>query len=254
MPINMVFHISPTRIHKDADLSIAVMPQKPGVNKPTKKKKIDSYDEGDAVSEVSFGTHTTHAHYGSCCSDHGDDLSRSIKSNRKEPDADWSSIRSEGPCKELPKPHLQQQPYKPYKEEITAGRTRRVGFGSVQVRQYHQTLGDNPCVQCGPPIQLDWTYNEEESLIPVDEYECQRWRRKKPHQMVLTSHQRRSVLSFYYGVSDDEMKVVQKAMHKIRRKRYWTKAFDRIYKLEDSVSVACYRMKKYFRRTREASS
>eukprot|EP00978_Attheya_sp_CCMP212_P001447 scaffold3023_cov50-Attheya_sp.AAC.3 len=52
---------------------------------------------------------------------------------------------------------------------------RGVSFGSVCVQYYPMTLGDNPSVSSGPPIQLDWCHSEE-SRTQLDEYELGRHR------------------------------------------------------------------------------
>jgi hypothetical protein len=54
--------------------------------------------------------------------------------------------------------------------EGVPGTPTRIPFESVQTRLHHQTLGDNPAVKYGPPIALDWEY-EEMSPVQVDEYE-----------------------------------------------------------------------------------
>jgi hypothetical protein len=46
-----------------------------------------------------------------------------------------------------------------------------IPFESVQMRVCHQTLGDNPAVKCGPPIALDWEYEEKSPAVQVDEHE-----------------------------------------------------------------------------------
>lgn len=49
---------------------------------------------------------------------------------------------------------------------------RNVSFAKVRVRQYGQTLGDQPC-NAGPPVALDWDFNEAPDE-DVDEYEASR--------------------------------------------------------------------------------
>lgn len=235
-------------------------PAKPSENaNPNHTNTIDD----DDVSTISDGTDTT-SNERSCCCDHADNLSDhnecivcdaetvettcTVKSILKEPEADWASIRSEGPWKRLSEPKM---PLGPLNEKPKGTRhNRSVSFDSVQLRQYSQTLGDNPCVSYGPPIQLDWKYEEEELAIPVDEYECRDRRWKHRQQMIMNCHKRTSMLTFYYGFSEDELKQAQKSIHKIQRQRSWTQALEPVYILEDVMSTAYRRAKKFARKRR----
>jgi hypothetical protein len=48
--------------------------------------------------------------------------------------------------------------------------SRRVRFGTVQIRNYFITLSDHPCCQGGPPIGLGWDYVVGCS-VPVDQHQ-----------------------------------------------------------------------------------
>lgn len=51
----------------------------------------------------------------------------------------------------------------------------KVGFTSVQIREYPRILGDNPSVSTGPPITLSWNYDEATAKdYDIDEWECKR--------------------------------------------------------------------------------
>ncbi|KAL3929785.1 MAG: hypothetical protein SGBAC_012055 [Bacillariaceae sp.] len=236
-------------------------PAKPSENAyPNHANTIDDFE--DAVSTISGGTNTT-SNERSCCCDHDNGASDhecmhcdaetvetacTVKSILKEPEADWASIRSEGPWKRLSEPNL---PIGPLNEKPKGTRhNRSVSFDSVQLRQYSQTLGDNPCVPYGPPIQLDWKYEEEELAIPVDEYECRDRKWKHRQQMIMNCHKRKSMLTFYYGFSEEELKQAEKSIHKIRRQRSWTQALEPVYILEDVVSSAYRRAKTFARKRR----
>lgn len=52
-----------------------------------------------------------------------------------------------------------------------------VRFSYVIIRNYDITMGDNPAVTAGPPIQLDWEYEEIPSL-PVHEFEIFKLKRR----------------------------------------------------------------------------
>lgn len=63
-----------------------------------------------------------------------------------------------------------------------------VSFDSICIRFYAQMVGDNPSVTYGPPISLDWDYEEMEA-IAVDEYERNRPKRRNVRQMVLSHYE-----------------------------------------------------------------
>lgn len=63
----------------------------------------------------------------------------------------------------------------------------KVSFASVQVREYHRILGDNPSVSSGPPISMSWNYDQDSSGdCTVDEWENKRYseRRSKSEMRV----------------------------------------------------------------------
>ncbi|CAJ1941293.1 unnamed protein product [Cylindrotheca closterium] len=256
--------------HADA-LSATNIPLTPVV-KPTANADPNPANtiDSDIVSTGSDGTDTT-ANERSCCCHHDDsDLDHGcmhyceaeaavgsltctkVKSILKEPYPDWASIRSEGPWKRLSEPQL---PLGPVEEKPKRARhNRSVSFDSVKLRQYNQTLGDNPCVPYGPPIQLDWKYEEEEVAIPVDEYEGRDRKWKFRQQMVMNCHKRRTLLTFYYGFSEEELKQSEKSVRKIQRSRYWTQALEPVIVLEDAVSSAVQRAKKFVHKRRKPRS
>jgi hypothetical protein len=54
---------------------------------------------------------------------------------------------------------------------IPLERRRAVGFGTVMVREYARSIGDNPSVSSGTPIGLDWSYFEP-TLVDIDTFEA----------------------------------------------------------------------------------
>ena len=99
-----------------------------------------------------------------------------------------------------------------------------VRFASVHVRKYKQTVGDNPAVMYGPPIQLDWEYQQSEP-IGVEEYEASRGRRRNMTQLVLSYYQRQNILTYVYGFSEEEVKRAKDEAKRVKMQRLVTKAF-----------------------------
>jgi len=128
---------------------------------------------------------------------------------------------------------------------------RSVSFRDVIIREYEQILGDNPAVSYGPPISLDWKY-QEVGIIPVDEYEDARKKRRNLRQMMMNYYQRKNTLMFCYGVTEQEMKRVDREIARIQRSRDITKYFialDCIYEVMymttnvGSLLCSCYKTK-----------
>lgn len=102
-----------------------------------------------------------------------------------------------------------------------ASKSKSVRFGNVAIRHYSQTLGDNPSCSYGPPVQLDWDFEENDPLS-VDNYEDKRAPRRSPRQMVLSFYLRKNLLMFYYGVSEDEIKVCKRQIKREKLHRSLT--------------------------------
>ena len=99
-----------------------------------------------------------------------------------------------------------------------------VSFAEVRIRSYDQTVGDNPSVSYGPPITLDWSYEEMEP-ISIDSYEDARGKRRTLREMILSYYHRRNVLSWQYGISDEELKLAKKQANKVKFERSVTQVF-----------------------------
>jgi hypothetical protein len=111
-------------------------------------------------------------------------------------------------------------------------RATGVVFHEVCIRNYEQTIGDNPSVSYGPPISLDWGYEEVEP-ITLDEYEKNRGPRRSTRQMMLNYYNRKNLLTWRCGATEDEMKAAEKEGNKIKGQRSITKAFLPAQKFEE---------------------
>eukprot|EP00569_Conticribra_weissflogii_P007454 CAMPEP_0171341882 /NCGR_PEP_ID=MMETSP0878-20121228/12394_1 /TAXON_ID=67004 /ORGANISM="Thalassiosira weissflogii, Strain CCMP1336" /LENGTH=145 /DNA_ID=CAMNT_0011844349 /DNA_START=102 /DNA_END=539 /DNA_ORIENTATION=+ len=70
---------------------------------------------------------------------------------------------------------------------------KRTSFSTISVREYYQTLGDNPSCLEGAPVSLDWTYKYEKS-VSLDEYENSRQQRRRRSELILGADERRKLL------------------------------------------------------------
>jgi hypothetical protein len=132
--------------------------------------------------------------------------------------------------KVLPKPDMERlariasNPAGGFFDKSQRRRAAGVVFKDVRIREYSQTLGDNPCVSYGPPISLDWDYEEFES-VGIDEYERSRGQRRSLRQMILSYYQRRNLLAWQYGISKEELKLAKRRANKCKSERALTNYF-----------------------------
>ncbi|CAJ1956787.1 unnamed protein product [Cylindrotheca closterium] len=98
----------------------------------------------------------------------------------------------------------------------------KVTFQHITVREYDQTIGDNPSVGYGAPISLDWHYQEDEPLH-VDLYESNRGGRRNMEQMHINHNQRKAIFTRNYGFSESEVKAAQKATDKVKSQREFSR-------------------------------
>jgi hypothetical protein len=125
-----------------------------------------------------------------------------------------------------------------------ATRERKVTFDSVQVRFYSQTLGDNPSVSCGPPITLDWNY-EEEPPVGIDEHQGSRGvPRGHPRRFCLNYHQRCNILTYYCGFTKAEIKRAERQVDKARSQRQITRFLLQAMIVEDFLGSAARKTKR----------
>ena len=137
-------------------------------------------------------------------------------------------------------------------QPTVAARTRRrrknkkksITFQAVLIRCYDVTIGDNPAVSYGTPVQLDWHY---EQLPPLDleAYESSRvTTRRPPRQMMMNYYNRRNLLINRFGYSEQEVEAAEKAANKIRTQRSMTRALLPTQMFEDLVSSAARKTKR----------
>jgi hypothetical protein len=127
-----------------------------------------------------------------------------------------------------------------------------VRFHEIQVRAYEQTMGDNPSVSYGPPISLDWVYEELEPM-DLEVYEATRRPRRTMRQMMLNFYNRRDILTRRCGFSEEELKVAKHEANKIKRGRAMTKAL-LPYQIMEEVMQSAVRKTKRFTQRRESTT
>ena len=137
-------------------------------------------------------------------------------------------------------------------DESRRKRQLNVGFAQVCIREYDQTLGDNPSVSYGPPISLDWGYVERDPMC-IDQYEAYRAPRRSLRQLCMNYYTRRNLLMWKYQVEEKEIKAATKQADKAKRGRAVTKYLLPYSKLEDFVTSAGRKAKRVVVKTKSAN-
>ena len=121
-------------------------------------------------------------------------------------------------------------------DDVTTSQVRRgskVQFGTVEIRDYKRILGDHPCVSIGPPLSIDWDY-EENKPQDVDEYEFDRvLSRKSQQEMYLNYYARKHILGQDY--TEGDFKQVKKQINIIKKHREISKSLGRVEIALESV-------------------
>ena len=84
---------------------------------------------------------------------------------------------------------------------------RNVSFSHLQVREYDITLGDNPSVSSGLPISLDWSYDPNERIAPIEAFEAVRIRRNSS-DLILSDRQRDGLLNSRADITYSDVSMV----------------------------------------------
>jgi len=116
-------------------------------------------------------------------------------------------------------------------------RSKSLAFDQIHVRYFDQTLGDHPSTSYGPPISLDWNYEDGESVF-LEDYEKNRKRRRTLRELMLNYYTRRNTLMWQYGYSEAELKRATRLCEWSAFQRSVTRYFLPISKVEEMVQSA----------------
>lgn len=125
---------------------------------------------------------------------------------------------------------------------------KSVGWGTVEIRSYSQTISYNPAVSYGVAIQLDWDYEVSEA-IDIMNYETNRGVRRNLMQMALSYYHRKNVLSWQYGHSKEEIKAAKKSVERAKLKQSITLSLLPCMRAEEAVESARRKAKRYLCKT-----
>jgi hypothetical protein len=100
----------------------------------------------------------------------------------------------------------------------SAIKTTKVGFSSIEIREYERIVGDHPDTKVGPPMSLGWAFVEHESRS-LDEYESSR---QKKGTRRMSSITRKNILKNVFEISEEEIRNAEKEVQKILKSRQKT--------------------------------
>ena len=104
----------------------------------------------------------------------------------------------------------------------TSSTSSTVSFDTVEIRGYYITLGDNPSCSRGPPISLDWKY-EQELVMKVEEYEQhhqqQQTGRRSKEQMIVPAVVREEMIRTNTDYTRSEIQDTVQEIQKIQKSR-----------------------------------
>jgi len=131
---------------------------------------------------------------------------------------------------------------------------KRISFGTIQIREHAQTIGDNPSCSYGTPVQLDWKHQDMEEM-DFEEYENFRSKggTRTKQQFHMNHFQRMNLLKMN-GYSTNEIKDSKKKVSKSRNQRERTKFlvsnYPQVVALEDAFESGVRKFKRSISKTK----
>lgn len=126
---------------------------------------------------------------------------------------------------------------------------RNVSFSNLEIRVYKMTLGDNPACSEGPPMTLDWEYQNESAVFDVDGYESTRGPRRQKREMCMSPNLRWWRLMRENGFSSTQIQKAVADAQKAQKMRQKTrKQIKPAAKVEAALGSAKRKVSRLFRR------
>ncbi|CAB9497472.1 affinity nitrate transporter 2 [Seminavis robusta] len=124
-------------------------------------------------------------------------------------------------------------------KKLSLNSRRSVEFSHVHIREYNVAIGDNPCCSYGPPITLDWDYNDDQGDIPLDVYEQNHllvkhsMKRRARRSLVLNYTERRARL-WRAGYSLEEIDAAAKELERLKWRQSMLGNLEAFYRLQEA--------------------
>lgn len=126
-----------------------------------------------------------------------------------------------------------------------ASNERNVDFGNVEIRLYQRSISDNPSVTDGPPIGIDWVYDEE-TTFTVNEFEDERDCNRRSQKHLAIPRTIRQSLLVEAGFSQKEIANAVRMALKVKHQRRQTINNLKATAMEESMENVTRKMKKAF--------
>lgn len=126
---------------------------------------------------------------------------------------------------------------------------RTISFTNLEIREYDLTIGDNPSVSYGPPVQLSWQYSQGETR-DLEDYESQkmmdRSRGRRSCCVENISWAKREAMLKRQGFSQHDIDAKVKEVNKIKQRRSVTRALVATGRTEEALESAGRKLKRFF--------
>ena len=122
--------------------------------------------------------------------------------------------------------------------------TRRVAFGTVQIREYERSIAFNPSTSSGPSIGIGWRYVELPALS-VSRVVSQQPRRSSSHFIV--SRREREEILYDLGYSQRDIVQSIRDARKVKQQRIQTVNNLKVQRMEEMVEKSRRKVKKILR-------
>ena len=146
-------------------------------------------------------------------------------------------------------PQLTDQNFEP---NMIPSAKKTVRFSDVTVREYPMIVGDNPAVSCGPPVTIDWEYNNEQIMSLDAHCHLNPYPRRK-RQMLMPLHLREFILIHTDCKYSDILKATNEATN-IRIKRMSTLNSSILDRLGEFRKTTTEKIKRFFKRSKRVSA
>eukprot|EP00563_Minutocellus_polymorphus_P007874 CAMPEP_0181022466 /NCGR_PEP_ID=MMETSP1070-20121207/1527_1 /TAXON_ID=265543 /ORGANISM="Minutocellus polymorphus, Strain NH13" /LENGTH=346 /DNA_ID=CAMNT_0023099405 /DNA_START=31 /DNA_END=1071 /DNA_ORIENTATION=+ len=132
---------------------------------------------------------------------------------------------------------------------------RTISFANLEIREYDLTIGDNPSVSYGPPVQLSWQYSESQTRC-LEEYESEklmdRSRGRRSSRVENISWVKREALLKRQGFSQNDIEANMKEVNKVKQGRSLTRALVITGRAEEALESAGRKLKRFFGNSSES--
>ena len=123
-----------------------------------------------------------------------------------------------------------------------------VSFGNVRIRSHSITLGDHPDCSDGPPVALDWAFDDHSETMDLVEFDLCRRSCHCGAPKSSSAVRRRHLLTLRAGIDEAAMKEMEKEIHRIRKRRSISRFFSRFWRVQLAIQSAGTKLKQVFKK------